>query len=91
MGIDVPVGGMPGGPWSWVCRQAGKREQRYYNVFVQKDLWGEWSLVKSWGRIGSKLGQMRIEPIESDGLGRSLGQIHKTRLQHGYVLVRGDI
>ena len=35
-----------------------KRMQRYYRLDVQPDLFGQWCLMREWGRIGSS-GQMR--------------------------------
>ena len=39
-----------------------KRMHRYYRMDVQPDLFGQWSLMREWGRIGSS-GQMRSLPF----------------------------
>ena len=40
---------------------SAKRVQRYCRMDVQPDLFGEWCLLREWGRIGST-GQMRSLP-----------------------------
>jgi predicted DNA-binding WGR domain protein len=39
-----------------------KRMHRYYRMAVQPDLFGQWCLLREWGRIGSS-GQMRQVPF----------------------------
>jgi predicted DNA-binding WGR domain protein len=41
-----------------------KRMHRYYRMDVQPDLFGQWCLMREWGRIGST-GQMRSLPFPS--------------------------
>ncbi len=41
-----------------------ERETRYYELRLQQDLFG-WVVVKVWGRISSRLGQMRTMPCSS--------------------------
>lgn len=38
-----------------------KNQRRFYDLSVALNLFGEWALVKEWGRIGSKGGQRRTE------------------------------
>ena len=38
-----------------------KRMHRYYRMEIQPDLFGEWCLMREWGRIG-RAGQMRAVP-----------------------------
>jgi predicted DNA-binding WGR domain protein len=38
-----------------------KRMHRYYRMDVQPDLFGEWCLMREWGRIG-RAGQLRSVP-----------------------------
>ncbi|WP_198647112.1 WGR domain-containing protein [Pannonibacter carbonis] len=38
---------------------------RFYRLDVQPDLFGQWSLVREWGRIGSG-GQVRVTPYPSE-------------------------
>lgn len=41
---------------------APKRMHRYYRMDVQPDLFGQWCLMREWGRIGST-GQTRSFPF----------------------------
>ena len=41
-----------------------KRMHRFYRLDVQRDLFGQWCLMKEWGRIGSG-GQIRSVPFSS--------------------------
>jgi predicted DNA-binding WGR domain protein len=41
---------------------ASKRMHRFYRLDVQPDLFGQWCLMREWGRIGST-GQVRIVPF----------------------------
>ena len=38
-----------------------KNQYRFYSVSVGQTLFGEWAVVKEWGRIGSKGGQRHTE------------------------------
>jgi len=40
-----------------------KRMRRYYRMDVQRNLFGEWCLVREWGRIGSSGGRTRSLPF----------------------------
>ena len=63
---------------------------RYYAVDLHRDLWDEWLLTQAWGRSGTRLGQVRAVPCDSqvDGLTR-VAVILKRRRQHRYVVVAG--
>lgn len=39
-----------------------RRMQRFYRMDVQPDLFGQWCLIREWGRIGSS-GQLRSLPF----------------------------
>ena len=41
---------------------ASKRMHRFYRLDVQPDLFGQWCLMREWGRIGST-GQTRSVPF----------------------------
>jgi len=58
---------------------------RYYRMDVQPDLFGEWCLIREWGRIGST-GQTRVvpypAPAEAD---EALHRQRRTKERRGYV------
>lgn len=45
---------------------AARNMARFYALDVQPTLFGEWSLVREWGRIGQS-GQQRIAVYETEG------------------------
>jgi hypothetical protein len=54
--------------------------RRYYRAIIQRDLLGEWTLVRSWGSLDSNRGQMRTELINTyDQCISIMGDIAKKR------------
>lgn len=47
-----------------------RRMWRFYIMDVQPDLFGQWSLIREWGRIGSP-GQMRIATCPNEDEARA--------------------
>ena len=41
-----------------------RNQYRYYNLDVQPNLFGSWSVIREWGRIGRR-GQQRVELCDS--------------------------
>lgn len=58
---------------------------RYYQVYLDRDLFGEWTLRKVWGGIDSHRGQMNSTGVASyeDGIAQ-VGAIAERRVQRGY-------
>jgi hypothetical protein len=58
---------------------------RYYQVHLIQDLFGEWTLIRVWGGLGSRRGGMRSTGVASyaDGLAQ-VEAIGKRRRQRGY-------
>lgn len=64
---------------------AKKNVYRYYRLAVEIDLWGEWRLVRSWGRKGSR-GRTLSEPFPTFAEAFSaLEYHHQRRGKRGYV------
>ena len=61
---------------------------RYYQVHMDRDLFGHWTLRKVWGGMGSRRGRMHNTGIPSydDGV-EQIREIAKRRGQHGYECV----
>ena len=60
---------------------------RYYQVHLDRDLLGDWTLIKVWGGIGSNHGRLHSTGVASyeDGI----EQVHETaqrRARRGYTL-----
>ena len=39
---------------------------RFYSLSLSRDLFGTWCLIRRYGRIGARRGQMRLEAFEKD-------------------------
>ena len=58
---------------------------RFYFLDVQPDLFGGWSLVKEWGRIGQP-GQIRVVPFPTqDAAIAALRRQHRAKEKRGYA------
>ena len=51
---------------------------RFYTMHVQATLFGEWSLVREWGRIG-RAGQVRATPYPSPAEAEAAGWVLSRR------------
>jgi hypothetical protein len=59
---------------------------RYYQVFLDQDLFGDWTLIKVWGGIGSNRGRMHSTGVASYEAGVELvDEIARRRSQRGYT------
>jgi len=62
-----------------------KRMHRYYRMDVQPDLFGEWCLMREWGRIG-RSGQARAAPFPTPQEAvAALHQQRRIKERRGYV------
>ena len=61
---------------------------RYYEAYLEQDLWGQWVLTRVWGRRQTTLGRLTRMPCDSyeEGL-KALAGISKRRAQRGYGVV----
>ena len=60
--------------------------RRYYRAFLQQDLFGDWTMVRCWGGLDSRLGQYRIEMVANPDEGRAaLEALEERRRKRGYV------
>ncbi len=57
---------------------------REYEISIAQDLFGEWAVIRSWGRIGGRQRQMMTSsPTRDDAI--AIGkQITRRRLSRGY-------
>jgi hypothetical protein len=66
----------------WINRE----KRRYYRVVAQLDLFGDWTLVRSWGSLDSHHGQVCTELISTYELGQKvIEDISKRRAYRGYL------
>jgi predicted DNA-binding WGR domain protein len=67
---------------------AARNLHRFYMVQLSQDLFGEWSLVREWGRIGSP-GRVRSDTFSNESHAREAERRSlRLRERHGYQLVR---
>jgi predicted DNA-binding WGR domain protein len=65
-----------------------KNMRRFYCVQIVPTLFGEWSIMREWGRIGSP-GRVTVESFASeDEARRAERQTIGTRSRHGYRQVQ---
>lgn len=58
--------------------------RRFYSLSIQPTLFGGASLVRDWGRIGTR-GQSMIETFESSGeAGDAMTRLERTKKRRGY-------
>ncbi len=63
----------------WVTRD------RYYHVSVNRDLFGRWSVVKSWGGRHNRLGSSEALAIDHyEDVFEMVVAIEKQRIKRGY-------
>ncbi len=73
---------------TWEKRDPEHGQARYYQMSLQQNLWGDWELLRSWGRIGHKPSRVVLEAVRDLEAAEALPeQIHGRRLRHGYRLL----
>lgn len=64
---------------------ASRNMARYYRMSVQPTLFGEWSVVREWGRVG-RGGQVRASPYPSESeAARVVATIERQKVRRGYL------
>lgn len=67
-----------------------REDHRYYEARLQRDLFG-WVIVRIWGRVGSRLGQVRTVPVDNYREGEAVvAEIARRRAARRYCLVAGQ-
>ncbi|MGD9640263.1 MAG: WGR domain-containing protein [Synergistaceae bacterium] len=64
-----------------------KDQYRFYRLTLQQNLWGEWELITSWGRIGRKPSRTSLRILKDPTVAESIAQaVDRKRQKRGYVL-----
>lgn len=67
------------------CIDPAKNKRRFYLMQVQPTLFGEWELVREWGRIG-RAGRVRRDGYTSAGLALdALSSLKRQKGRRGYT------
>ena len=45
-------------------KYSDEKSHKFYTLLIQQDLFGKWSLLRQWGRMGTK-GQTQIDTFDS--------------------------
>jgi predicted DNA-binding WGR domain protein len=65
-------------------RDPARNLSRFYRMFIAPNLWGEWTLFREWGRIGSG-GQVRRDVFANAGAALlAMQKIVRAKRQRGY-------
>jgi predicted DNA-binding WGR domain protein len=68
---------------------ASRNLHRFYVVQLAPTLFGEWTLLREWGRIGSP-GTVRLMSFERHkDAEQAARRVIKRRLNHGYIVRNG--
>ena len=71
-----------------MCRWIHPEKLRYYQADLVLDLFGDWTLVTTWGGLGTARGSRRIAVVESEQAGwRALAALDARRQKRGYLQV----
>lgn len=74
---------------TWEKRVPEKGQARYYRLSLQQNLWGDWELHRSWGRIGHRpTRKIRVLISGQEEAETIAAQIHRRRLRHGYLIIK---
>ncbi len=62
-----------------------ERQRRFYVMCTARTLFGEWCLIREWGRIGSAGGQTMIDYTETrEQAEAALGKLSAQKCRRGY-------
>jgi predicted DNA-binding WGR domain protein len=64
--------------------------KRYYEVWVERDLFNDLTLRRQWGSTVTRRGNMKSEPLgDKTDIQKVLHTLFKTRKKHGYLICGG--
>lgn len=63
---------------------AAENQRRFYSLEIMPTLFGEWSVVREWGRIGSS-GQLKVDVFPTEEAAQSaLTALVQKKIKRGY-------
>ena len=75
----------------WVRQDSDKNIHRYYYLHIQPTLFGEWDVIRQWGRVGQRGGQQRVDHYRSyDEAKHRYEALCRLREKHHYSPRRVD-
>jgi predicted DNA-binding WGR domain protein len=68
------------------CIDPASNKRRFYHLSIQPTLFGEWVLVREWGRIGRGGGRLRADLYASAGQALdALNELARQKGRRGYA------
>lgn len=67
-----------------VRHEPNENMHRFHLLLIQEDLFGEWGLVREWGRVGCAGQVIRTAYSNKDEAVRELNNILNKKLKRGY-------
>ena len=64
-----------------------KNRRRFYALTWQQALWGEATLIRTWGRLGTRGRSLAKSFAGRESAEEEIGRLIKRRFQHGYQVV----
>lgn len=59
---------------------------RFYCLEVARDLFGQWCLIRRYGRIGTRGGQVRLDAFpDEDAARQARDRLQSAKLRRGYT------
>lgn len=73
--------------WEWRKVLPEQNQYRYYRLILRQNLWGEWELIREWGRIGHKPTRSILQILANpESVTPTLQDTDRTRQRRGYQL-----
>lgn len=70
------------------CRNPDIDKFRFYAIYITKTVFGDWAIIREWGRIGSP-GTIREDWFDNEHQAISkANSIVRNRVRRGYCLLR---
>ena len=61
-------------------------KKRYYQIYISRDLFGDWVITKSWGSLITAAGRItRVACFSTQEVLNLIEKIKRTRLKRGYL------
>lgn len=67
------------------CIDPAKNKRRFYALQLQRTLFGQWTVVREWGRIGGPVGQRLEQWFDDPAAAHAvMGELEKSKRPRGY-------
>ena len=67
------------------CIDPAKNKRRFYALQLQRTLFGQWAVVREWGRIGNPVGQRLEHWFQEPASAHDfMNQLEKSKRHRGY-------